>query len=140
VGESGMSEHPQITVYDGKYTLIMEPTNLRALRYDEPWRDLVGDGFVMALGQEIIALREKLAQFEWVAGLYDDRTLTQDEVAAELADYRMILERVSAVYCHATGGLLSKPNYDVHVMTSAIDDYVERLIEDEIAERNKTRT
>ena len=60
-----MSEKPDhITVCDGKYTLIMEPTNLRALRYGEPWRDLVGDGFVMALGQEIQALREQVVKFK----------------------------------------------------------------------------
>lgn len=56
-----MSEPEHITVCDGKYTLIMEPMNMRALRYGEPWRDLVGDGFVMALGQEISALREALS-------------------------------------------------------------------------------
>lgn len=49
-----------ITVYDGKYTLILEPTNMRALRNGEPWRDLIGDGFVMALGQAIAELHEAL--------------------------------------------------------------------------------
>ena len=53
-----------ITVHDGKYTLIMDPGNLRALRYGEPWRNLVGDGFVMALGHEILELREKVATLE----------------------------------------------------------------------------
>lgn len=59
-----MADHPHITVYDGKYTLILDPSNLRALRHGEPWRDLVGDGFVMALGQEIVELRERLAVHE----------------------------------------------------------------------------
>lgn len=45
---------PNITIYDGKYTLIFEPTNMRALRYGEKWRDIIGDGFIMALGQEIL--------------------------------------------------------------------------------------
>lgn len=48
----------RITVGSGKYTLVMEPTRLRALRYGEEWRSLIGDGFVMALGHEIQALRK----------------------------------------------------------------------------------
>jgi len=49
-----MSAPPaHLTVCDGKYTLIMDAGNLRALRYGEAWRDLAGDGFVMALGHEI---------------------------------------------------------------------------------------
>lgn len=51
-------ESERITVEGGKYTLVMDPTGLRALRYGEDWRDLAGDGFVMALGHEILALRE----------------------------------------------------------------------------------
>jgi hypothetical protein len=53
-----MTTSTHITVADGKYTLILEPSNLRALRYGEPWRSLIGDGFVMALGYEIEDLRE----------------------------------------------------------------------------------
>jgi hypothetical protein len=56
----------EIAVYDGKYTLIMDPSNLRALRYGNEWRDCCGDGFIMALGQEILDLREKLAKYETV--------------------------------------------------------------------------
>jgi hypothetical protein len=52
---------PEIVVCDGKYTLIMDPTNMRALRHGEPWRDLLGDGFIMALGHEILRLKETLA-------------------------------------------------------------------------------
>lgn len=60
-----MSEKPEeITVYDGKYTLIMDPSGLRALRYGEEWRDLVGDFFVMALGYEILELRARVAELE----------------------------------------------------------------------------
>lgn len=60
-----MAQEPEhITVGDGKYTLVMDPTNLRALRYGERWRDLVGDGLVMALGQEIQELRETVAKFK----------------------------------------------------------------------------
>lgn len=50
--------------YDGKYSvLVPEDWNkekFEALRYDKPWRDLCGDGMILALCQEIIALREEL--------------------------------------------------------------------------------
>lgn len=60
-----MADKPnEIVVCDGKYTLIMDPCNMRALRYGEPWRDLVGDGFVMALGQEIERQQDRLAKAE----------------------------------------------------------------------------
>lgn len=46
-------EH-SITVADGKYTVIHDDgTNFRALRYGEPWRDLTGDGLILALVQRI---------------------------------------------------------------------------------------
>lgn len=46
-----------IEIEGGKYTLILDPGNLRALRYGEPWRSLIGDGFIMSLGQEIEELQ-----------------------------------------------------------------------------------
>lgn len=49
----------EIKVADGKYTVAHENgSNLRALRYGEPWRDLVGDGLILALVQEIEDLRQ----------------------------------------------------------------------------------
>lgn len=58
-----MSER-RLDVYDGKYTLVWddETGHLQALRYGEPWRDLVGDGLVLALFQEVEGLRKKLAK------------------------------------------------------------------------------
>lgn len=53
----------KIELMDGKYTL--EHNNgvgLRCLRYGEYWRDLVGDGMVLALVSEVEDLREKLAK------------------------------------------------------------------------------
>lgn len=48
----------EITLEDGKYTVAHEDgVNLRALRYGQPWRDLTGDGLVLAMAQEIESLR-----------------------------------------------------------------------------------
>lgn len=51
-------------VYDGKYTVVFDdtPDNVKfyALRYGEPWRDLIGDGLILAMLHEIDTLKEKL--------------------------------------------------------------------------------
>lgn len=60
---------PEITVEDGKYTLVMDPLNMRALRYGNPWRDLCGDGLVMALGHEIIDLKDALENLVIAIGM-----------------------------------------------------------------------
>jgi hypothetical protein len=48
----------EATVAEGKYTIISENgVGTHALRYGEPWRDLTGDGMVLAMLQEIVELR-----------------------------------------------------------------------------------
>jgi hypothetical protein len=58
-----MSE--QIILYDGKYKIIIPQSadeKFECFRYDEPWRDLTGDGMVMALCQRILACDEFLVK------------------------------------------------------------------------------
>ena len=64
-----MSNKPeQITVADGKYTLINDNGKLTALRNGEPWgRDLVGDNLVYWMMVEIRQLKEKLSEVHsWI--------------------------------------------------------------------------
>ncbi len=50
----------EISLLDGKYTILINSLGaLSALRYGEPWRDLVGDNLVRAMVVEIERLREK---------------------------------------------------------------------------------
>lgn len=50
-----------VTVYDGKYRIIQSKSGgLRALRYDEEWRDCCGDGLILALAQEVQELRDRI--------------------------------------------------------------------------------
>lgn len=57
---------------DGKYTLIhLNGTGLRALRYGEEWRDLVGDGMVLAMLQEVEELDDRLGQALAGGSLFD---------------------------------------------------------------------
>ena len=47
-----------------KYTLVHDDgVGLHALRYGEQWRDLTGDGLVLAMAQEIEELRNELSCF-----------------------------------------------------------------------------
>lgn len=55
-----MRERLKVTVCDGKYTVIQTDDGLRALRYGQEWRDLTGDGLVLALAQEVDELRDVL--------------------------------------------------------------------------------
>jgi len=56
------------TVCDGKYTIVFRESTgeLSALRYGEPWRDLCGDGIVLAMLQEIENLKQELALRGWI--------------------------------------------------------------------------
>ena len=51
----------KIQLADGKYTYIRhEDYRQEALRYGEPWRDLVGDNFVWAMADELTAANERI--------------------------------------------------------------------------------
>lgn len=59
----------RIDLLGGKYTVQHDNgVNFKALRYGEEWRDLTGDGLVLALVQRIRELEECLLDAkEWVA-------------------------------------------------------------------------
>lgn len=51
----------RITIDGGKYTLVNELNEgggLKALRYGEEWRDLTGDGLMLAMYHEIERMQE----------------------------------------------------------------------------------
>jgi DNA repair ATPase RecN len=55
----------KIQLADGKYTYIRhEDYRQEALRYGEPWRDLVGDNFVWAMADELTAANERIRELE----------------------------------------------------------------------------
>jgi hypothetical protein len=62
------NQDTKIELYDGKYTIIYNQGSngqnhkFEALRYGEPWRDLTGDGLILALVQKIIDLQEAIYQ------------------------------------------------------------------------------
>jgi len=65
LSDSKCNDLLSVTVYNGKYTVVQDHKGaLRALRYDEEWRDCCGDGLILALAQEVDELRKlvKLAR------------------------------------------------------------------------------
>ena len=57
-----MTYPTHIDVCDGKYTIIYDLVTGQSecLRYGEKWRDLCGDKMVMAMFDEIVALRDEV--------------------------------------------------------------------------------
>ena len=54
----------KVELCDGKYTFINDEAGQRALRHGEPCRDLIGDGFVLAMAHRIEELEEQLEDVE----------------------------------------------------------------------------
>lgn len=57
----------KIELDGGKYTVVNELNNggkLHALRYGEEWRDLTGDGLILAMIHEIEQMREDNKEYK----------------------------------------------------------------------------
>ena len=84
--------------------------------------------------QKLIGTTRRLMSAEfWNKFVYPEGALAQD-VQNELNDYKFLLEQVSLVYCHVTGGLLSKTNYFASEVISAMDRFVEHMIDEAVLE------
>lgn len=54
-----------VLIINEKYMVLHENgTNLRARRYGEDWRDLVGDGLVLAMAQRIEELEDEIKELK----------------------------------------------------------------------------
>ena len=54
-----------LTICDGKYTVIQEPTGeTRVLRYGEEWRDVTGDNVICGLAWELQESRKRSKRLE----------------------------------------------------------------------------
>lgn len=85
-----------VTVCDGKYTIrAKNGADLHALRYGMYWRDLVGDGLVLALATELQDAREKL-----VASTKDSPLMQR----ATDAPTSYTLDRLCEILRHRFGG------------------------------------
>ena len=75
----------RIELDDGKYTVVHDNgAGLHALRYGEHWRDMTGDGLVLAMAQEIEDLRRRIVPVQQVsvpASAFASRAITHYEAA-----------------------------------------------------------
>lgn len=69
-----------ISICDGKYTVIQAPTGTtRVLRYGEEWRDVTGDNVIGGLAWELQEARDRIKRLEealegtvkWIVDLAD---------------------------------------------------------------------
>ena len=54
----------------------------------------------------------------------EDGTLNKDQIMRELYDFSVLIRNVSKVYCHITGGAVSKPLTDPDVVIALADDQI----------------
>lgn len=60
--------------------------------------------------------------------------MSSEDIDNELSDYADVLKSAPIVYCHATGGKISKLNTETNVVKSVIDDYTQLQIDEAIKE------
>ena len=73
-----------IDLENGKYTVINDNGKMSALRYGEPWRDLVGDNLIYFMMIEIVSLREKIKDQESAVRLDIDSPTARDAIKAAM--------------------------------------------------------
>lgn len=84
------TSEPGVSVYDGKYTIRRDGDGrMHCLRYNEPWRDLTGDGMVLALVQEIQKLRDEVTSLK-------SGTISFSDDLREIESLKKDLARVTA--------------------------------------------
>lgn len=97
----------KVTVNDGKYTVRHENgANLRAERYGDPWRDLTGDGLVLALVQRIEELEacEDTARLEWLeAQAKESRTGVSFDYQKYVEEGRVVEKGIRFMRFHFLG-------------------------------------
>lgn len=61
-----------------------------------------------------------------------DGSLNLDQVKRELHDYERLLSEVPQVFCHVTGGLISKPNTKAECVIEEFENYMDKEIKESI--------
>lgn len=63
-----------------------------------------------------------------------DGSLNVDQVKRELHDYECLLSEVPQVFCHVTGGLISKPNTKAEYVIEEFENFVDREVDERVEE------
>lgn len=100
----------RVSTPDGKYTVVQDHTGkLFALRYNEPWRDCVGDNLVLALAYEVDELRSQLEQAEnrECAWEHDEETGCYETQCKESIYFEWEMDPKFTKFCQCCGGKIS---------------------------------
>lgn len=65
-----------------------------------------------------------------------DGSINRDQLMRELFDYHTVMREVAEVYCHITGGRISKVNTSASAVIAVADDYANELVTEALAERS----
>ena len=71
----------------------------------------------------------------WKPLLYTNKKLDIDKIKNEMMDLIFIYQQVAEVYCHITGGLLSKPNYYAKTIIDEYDNQINKAYEEGIKDK-----
>jgi len=89
----------RIDLYDGKYTYVCndDGSDQHALRYGERWRDLTGDGFVLAMAQKIEELEQEVNhQQSYIDNALDN---SKEQMIERIAELEESLRTVAQTRC-----------------------------------------
>ena len=76
----------------------------------------------------------KRAREFWLPLITTDGKMDEKKVMNELCDYLYVMEEAREVYCHVTGGVISKLMTPANRVIAFADDLMTEIVEQEIAE------
>jgi hypothetical protein len=126
----------ELEVDGGKYTLILsEQGSLYAKRHGEPWRDLAGDGFILALGQDLIEAQEKLAELQKDRDALDEsHDITRKELANMKLDLEWPVVKENVRLENKILAIEHEAGHEIFRLRAALEFYGNEKIYDELAE------
>jgi len=87
------------------------------------------------MGSKKLDIDKEFEEF-WVPIIFDleNGKLNLEQLKKELFDYSMLLKNVPKVYMEVSGGLISKPNTDPSEVIGALNDLLNKTVDDAIEE------
>jgi hypothetical protein len=70
----------------------------------------------------------------WAGIVMKDGQLDIEQVKKELCDFYMVMDFVPLVYCHVTGGQISKVTTTPEAVLAVAEDHIQRLIAEAVEE------
>ena len=66
----------------------------------------------------------------WKDIIYRDGKIDEEQVLKELSDFYYVMKQVPRIYCHITGGKLSKVMYSAETIIAESNDYQQKCFEE----------